>query len=62
MEVGVETGEPTREDMTMDEGSFSGERLAGELPRPGYNTGIAPGYQHFSSIGKYAAAAPGGKR
>lgn len=62
MEVGVETGEPTREDMTMDDGSFSGERPAGELLRPGYNTGIAPGYQHFSNMGKYAAAAPGGKR
>ncbi len=61
MEVGV-TGEPTLEDMTRDEESFSGDMPAGEPPRPWYNTGMAPGYQHFSSMGKYAAAAPCGKR
>lgn len=62
MEVGGVAGEPTLDDMAKDEGSFSGDKPVGEPLRPGYNTGIAPGYQHFSSMGKYAAAAPCGKR
>lgn len=53
------TGDPALGDMDIirDEGSASGGRPAAEPLMPGYMTGKPPGYQHFSSMGRYAAAA-----
>lgn len=51
------TGDPALGDITRDGGSVSGGRLAAEPFMPGYMTGMPPGYQHFSSMGRYAAAA-----
>lgn len=47
------TGDPGLGDITRDGGRVSG----GEPFMPGYMTGMPPGYQHFSSMGRYAAAA-----
>ncbi len=58
------TGDPALGDITREEGSVSGGKLAAEPLMPGYITGMLPGYQHFSSMGRYAAtgAAAGGRR
>lgn len=65
MRVWWGTGDPALGDIIRDEGSVSGCRPAAEPLMPGYITGIPPGYQHFSSMGRYdaaAAAAAGGMR
>ena len=51
------TGDPALGDITRDEGRVSGGKLAAEPLMLGYMTGMPPEYQHFSSMGRYAAAA-----
>lgn len=50
-------GDPALGDINRDEGNVSGTRPAADPAKPGYMMGMPPGYQHFSSIGRYAAAA-----
>lgn len=46
------TGDPDLGDITRDEASVSEGKLTAEPLMPGYITGMPPGYQHFSSMGR----------